>query len=1055
MDGHKATIVCIPLRTNLVNLPSRLGNLLANANIKVQDVIIEIVHKNGKNYVGWSGWNSSSINSMEIDSTLSQSFNLSDNDNVIINLKVNNFETRQVNLEPLTSSDWELVELHAQTLEDKLLSQTRCVSLNQTLIVYPSNTTSAKLVVTDIGTTSTTFAKLSPECEVAIAPKPKIRKPSGSVKSTKSSKSSKMDDYSNLPSILKRSIPLPHKLYDLPPHADANGYEIYINFNEIGNQLSRAEFVAVSVISGPNSKTNTVKDKEKPVDKSDKSEKDKDIVPLEESKRVIARLVNVSTSPTNTVGLSRKLAVALSVEAIIGSVVVLKPAVKQTPKLPATFIIHPYIIQTKKNSTVNINSTEKKDKNQKLITTFEKLFYEEDPINKSPITNYTKLPIIPHILPYGGLLKFKRNSETNAWIKPFEDKKLPKLEIGEDLLRNESFIEEIETETELDDIIGCDDIIEDTIDSIVLDKNSGVLIHGNSGSGKTLVLNTIAKKLSSDHGFHIKYVSCETIMNENFSQLSTHFTKWLQECSWYKPSVLILDNLDKFLSAEAEHVDSTQSKNLTEFFISQVNKIHLQLNSNFSILASSASKESLNGYLFQSHIFETTYHLQTPDKFTRSKLLTHYFENNLGCKIDFDIMDMVAETEGYLPNDLKTLSDRVYHETLFNQSNEILNNEVSATKQDFEKALEGFTPSNLRGVKLEKSSINWSDIGGLKEAKNILLETLEWPTKYAPIFKNCPLRLRSGILLYGYPGCGKTLLASAVAGQCGLNFISIKGPEILNKYIGASEQSVRELFERAQAAKPCILFFDEFDSIAPKRGHDSTGVTDRVVNQMLTQMDGAEGLDGVYVLAATSRPDLIDSALLRPGRLDKSVICNMPDFDDRLDILKSITDKMDLESDVDLIQIAKSTEGFSGADMQGLGYNAYLKAVHVKLLKDQDVQDTSSNDKVNIEFFKIQSAIESSKNKMRSADRVKILKQIEKFFETKQSGTKSQEKSSKPNVYISHENFLESLKETKPSISLKEKTKLQKIYSQFVSDRDGNMHDGSGSNEVGGRTTLM
>ena len=166
-------------------------------------------------------------------------------------------------------------------------------------------------------------------------------------------------------------------------------------------------------------------------------------------------------------------------------------------------------------------------------------------------------------------------------------------------------------------------------------------------------------------------------------------------------------------------------------------------------------------------------------------------------------------------------------------------------RDDFDKALSGFTPASLRNVPLQKSTTTFASIGGLRETRQVLLETLQYPTKYAPLFAKCPLRLRSGLLLYGYPGCGKTLLASAVAGECGLNFISVKGPEILNKYIGASEKSVRDLFERAQAAKPCVLFFDEFDSIAPKRGHDSTGVTDRVVNQLLTQMDGAEGLSGV------------------------------------------------------------------------------------------------------------------------------------------------------------------------------------------------------------------
>ena len=386
------------------------------------------------------------------------------------------------------------------------------------------------------------------------------------------------------------------------------------------------------------------------------------------------------------------------------------------------------------------------------------------------------------------------------------------------------------------------------------------------------------------------------------------------------------------------------------------------------------------------------------------------------------------------------------------------------TSEHIEKALAGYTPSNLRGVKLQKSSINWSDIGGLKEAKNILLETLEWPTKYAPIFANCPLRLRSGILLYGYPGCGKTLLASAIAGQCGLNFISIKGPEILNKYIGASEQSVRELFERAQAAKPCILFFDEFDSIAPKRGHDSTGVTDRVVNQMLTQMDGAEGLDGVYVLAATSRPDLIDSALLRPGRLDKSVICDMPNYEDRLDILQSITTKMDLSDDVNLHEIAEKTTGFSGADMQGLGYNAYLKAVHVTLEElSQREQDEANNEdgnnnfeKNSIEFFQVG----NSEKKLKTNEKIQLLHQIQQFMNPNKDNSDSERKAgqdamNKSKVLITHENFLESLKETKPSISHSEKIKLTKIYKEFVNDRDGNMPDGTPSNEIGGRTTLM
>jgi peroxin-1 len=1080
MDNHKVQISYKPLRSNLINLPSNLTNLLFNANVNIQDVIIELILQSGaKSYTGWSGMSSSKILTLEIDPIFAQSLSLSDKHQVTLNLKLNNFETTQINLEPVTSSDWELVELHAQILEDKLLSQSRCVSLNQVLVVYPSQTTSAKLIVTDIGTKDHNYAKISPMCEVAIAPKVRVKKAeSTSGKSTKSSKSSRAEDYSNLPSVLKRGISLPHNIFsDLPSHSNPDGYEIYVNFNEVIHSLNKAEYVAVSIVPGPNSKQNIVgSGNQNPEQNQNQNQtltkensKEKISSPLKETKRVIAKLVNCPKCPSNTVGLSAKLAVALNVEYQVGSIVVLNPSVKHISKKPSSFVIHPYILQTKKTDQINLNSIEKKDKNTKLLQALTTLFYnEESPINNSPITNYIKLPIVPHLLPNGGLLKFKRNDDVNAWIKPFtfsDEKKQIKLETGEELIRNQSFIQEIKSESEeKDEVIGLDNMIEEALDSITINKNSGTLIYGNSGSGKTLMLNLIASKINSDYGYHTKYISCEKIMNENFNLLSNnHAMKWIQECSWHKPSLLILDNLDKILPAEMEHVDSAVSNQLTEFLITRLQKIYSQHNSNLSILISATSKEALNKLLFQCHLLEHFHHLSPPDKNTRLDIINGYITDKLGCNIQFDVMDMVSETEGYLPNDLKILCDRIYHESLFSQAQSASQNNLRIAKEHFEKALKGYTPSNLRGVKLQKSSISWSDIGGLKDAKNILLETLEWPTKYAPIFANCPLRLRSGILLYGYPGCGKTLLASAIAGQCGLNFISIKGPEILNKYIGASEQSVRELFERAQSAKPCILFFDEFDSIAPKRGHDSTGVTDRVVNQMLTQMDGAEGLDGVYVLAATSRPDLIDSALLRPGRLDKSVICDMPSFEDRLDILESITTKMDLMEDVNLKQIAEKTAGFSGADMQGLGYNAYLKAVHVKLSNDelQAVKGEKHNtkDKISFDFFQVNS--EKLKNaKLRPADRVKILQQIEQLFneETTSSDTNRKSEtidSESLKVFISQKDLLDSLKETKPSISVSEKTKLQKIYNQFVSGRDGNMPDGTPNNEVGGRTTLM
>ncbi|CAM9578627.1 unnamed protein product, partial [Hapterophycus canaliculatus] len=209
--------------------------------------------------------------------------------------------------------------------------------------------------------------------------------------------------------------------------------------------------------------------------------------------------------------------------------------------------------------------------------------------------------------------------------------------------------------------------------------------------------------------------------------------------------------------------------------------------------------------------------------------------------------------------------------------------------EDLEAALKGFSAESLRGAGLFRSSVEWGDVGGLSAVRAELREILELPVKYGRLFEATPTRLPTGALLYGPPGCGKTLLAGAVAAECGLNFISVKGPEVLDKYIGASEQAIRSLFSRAASAAPCVLFFDEFEAVAPRRGNDNTGVTDRVVNQLLTFLDGVEGRDGVYVLGATSRPDLIDSALLRPGRLDRQLYCGFPDEAEREDILRAVS----------------------------------------------------------------------------------------------------------------------------------------------------------------------
>ena len=538
---------------------------------------------------------------------------------------------------------------------------------------------------------------------------------------------------------------------------------------------------------------------------------------------------------------------------------------------------------------------------------------------------------------------------------------------------------------------------------------SSVLLTGGTGTGKSDLARFLCQCLSEEYLFNATYLSCRKLVTDD-SRLSTindAITRLFVSASWCArlsgKSIVVLDDLDKICPAETEmHVgdDNGRSKLIAEMLCSTLRR-YCRPPSEIVLLATAMSKDSLHRLLISGHVIGQIIELKAPSKEARRNILTslvntrqekeeaplfnktfqssstgsRFFRRqsdevrgqdlshdgagrpttshaNTTLSPNVDLLDLAGRTDGFVPRDLQLLVSRARMECLVRtmaapgDSSAAL--PLNLTQEDFTAALKNLTPSSLRSVPLTRSTTTFSSVGGLQRIRDTLLETLLYPTKYAPIFASCPLRLRSGLLLYGYPGCGKTLLASAVAGECGLNFISVKGPEILNKYIGASEKSVRDLFERAQAAKPCVLFFDEFDSIAPQRGHDSTGVTDRVVNQLLTQMDGAEGLDGVYVLAATSRPDLIDPALLRPGRLDKSLLCNMPDERERLDILKAVIQgKLELDGPAQeqLEEVARRSEGYSGADLQALMYNAHLDAVH-ELIGDGGKTERSGDPEV-------------------------------------------------------------------------------------------------------------
>lgn len=766
-----------------------------------------------------------------------------------------------------------------------------------------------------------------------------------------------------------------------------------------------------------------------------------------------------------------------------------------------------------------------------------------------PVTDGMLLPPLKDAEPdwQGGIMKFEPSQQhsedlkTISWVS-LSERKVP-LELGSEVVKPPASLRSWQQGDALPksppNLVGIDKVLEQL--KYHLSHQSSVLLTGGLGAGKSCVAQSLAHYLRSQYLFHTVYFPCRKLVTDEtrVSTIKDTLNRLFASASWGARSgghaVVILDDLDKLCPVETELQvggENGRSRHISECIIATVRQ-YCGMDSRVVLLATAQGKEALNNVLIGGHMVREIVSLKAPNKDGRRKVLEmlahqdekkpssddqtgspsvsrpstsdrnqEFGDDSEGFVVDpsIDFLDLAGLTDGYMPGDMVLLVSRARSEALI-RSVTTSSSSISLTKEDFTQALRGFTPASLRNVTLQSSTTRWDSIGGLHATRQTLLETLQYPTTYAPIFAQCPLRLRSGLLLYGYPGCGKTLLASAVAGECGLNFISVKGPEILNKYIGASEKSVRDLFERAEAARPCVLFFDEFDSIAPKRGHDSTGVTDRVVNQLLTQMDGAEGLSGVYVLAATSRPDLIDPALLRPGRLDKSLICDLPGLEERIDILTAVTRKLRLAPSVlttgsegqNLRDIARRTEGYSGADLQAVVYNAQLEAIH-DALGDEDLarqgkgkkndsrvngSGTSGKEDTRVPEFtyfrfgddasqpsdatpKSSSALTERAMVASKISSLQALRRKQKQLQHQRSnqgeqedeGAEKEELERKEPV-IQWKHIQSSLETTRSSISEQERRRLAQIYKEFVVGRNGELPNGQGGTEIGGRSSLM
>ena len=463
----------------------------------------------------------------------------------------------------------------------------------------------------------------------------------------------------------------------------------------------------------------------------------------------------------------------------------------------------------------------------------------------------------------------------------------------------------------------------------------GMMICGASGTGKTALVTAAAHEFRCGDSatasggrppeapaYHLS-VDCSSFVSAKATTVKSSWRKIWKEAQRNAPSIIVCDELDQLVPGSGDgQAQAARETNALGRFLSDLlfpAKRARAGQGPVVVFACCKSKSSMLPLLMVAARFDTSISLSLPDAKCRQAQLETLLEQAGVQHSAVNMSALAMKTDSFAAADLKRLASRMAHHAAARSLSQqpvgaaqLEIDGVEAAEEDAEKAMEGLSPASLQGVKLtnvESSSMTWADVGGLTEVKKTLTEMFEMPAKYPELFNNSPIRLRSGVMLYGPSGCGKTMVASVIAKECGMHFISVKGPELLNKYIGASEQNVREKFEEAKAARPCILFFDEMDSVAPRRGKDNTGVTDRVVNAFLTELDGVEERNGVYVLGATSRPDTIDPAILRPGRLDTMALCDFPTRDERLEILTKMSSSLNLASEV-----SRRTHGCAALD---------------------------------------------------------------------------------------------------------------------------------------------
>jgi len=478
-----------------------------------------------------------------------------------------------------------------------------------------------------------------------------------------------------------------------------------------------------------------------------------------------------------------------------------------------------------------------------------------------------------------------------------------------------------------------------------IDPPRGIFMYGPPGCGKTLLAKAVANE--SDANFYV--ISGPEIMSKFYGESEARLREIFQKAQETAPSIIFIDEMDA-IAPKREEVTGEVERRVVAQLLSLMDGMGSR--ENIIVIGATNRPNAIDPALRRPGRFDREIEIGVPDKQGRFEMLQIHTRNMPATK-DVDFKKLAEITHGYTGADIAALCREAAMKTLRRYLPEInleeeripssILDKMEVKMEDFMLAYREVTPTAMREVYIEVPTVHWTDIGGLDQVKNELMEAVEWPIKNPGMFQRMGIKPPKGILLYGPPGCGKTLLARAVATESEANFISIKGPEVFSKWVGESEKAIREIFRKGRSAAPAIIFFDELDAIVPRRGmgYADSGASERVISQLLTELDGIESLENVVVVGATNRPDLIDPAVLRPGRFDRLIFVPAPDQRIIKQIFKIHTAKMPLSPDVDLDQLVRLAAGYSGADIEAVCREAAMNALR---------RDVESRDVTMIDF---------------------------------------------------------------------------------------------------------